>query len=60
LIDFDNIKFLGISIENGYAGFRDFKDQMLKFGINVDELIDEECVGIITNKDIIELKSMFK
>lgn len=60
LIDFDNIKFLGISIENGYMGFRDFKDQMLKFGINVEELIDEKCVGIITNKDIIELKSMFK
>ena len=60
LIDYDNVKFLGIEIENGYSGFRDFKDQMSKFGIYVEELIDEKCVGLITDGDIFRLKSMFK
>tara|TARA_R110000822_G_scaffold10358_8_gene39272 strand:+ start:277 stop:597 length:321 start_codon:yes stop_codon:yes gene_type:complete len=59
LVDYDNIKFLGMEIENGYKGFRDFKEQMLKFGINVDELIDEECVGLISNLDMIKLKLMY-
>ena len=59
LVDYTNIKFLGMDIDGGYKGFKDFKEQMLKFGIDVDELIDEECVGLITNKDMINLKSMF-
>ena len=59
LVDYDNVKFLGMVIDSGYKGFGEFKEQMLKFGIDVDELIDEECVGLITNKDMINLKSMY-
>jgi hypothetical protein len=59
LVDYTNIKFLGMDIDSSYKGFRDFKEQMLKFGINVDELIDEECGGLISNLDIIKLKSMY-
>ena len=59
LMDYENIKFLGMDIDNGYKGFRDFKEQMLKFGIDIDELVDEECVGLITNEDLSKLKSMY-
>ena len=58
-MDYSNVKFLGMEIDGGYKGFKEFKEQMLKFGIDVDELIDEECVGLITNKDMINLKSMY-
>ncbi len=40
-MDYSNVKFLGMEIDSGYKGFREFKEQMLKFGIDVDELIDE-------------------
>ena len=59
LVDYDNVKFLGMAIDSGYKGFGEFKEQMLKFGIDVDELIDEECVGLISNLDMVKLKSMY-
>ena len=59
LVDYENIKFLGMEIDKGYKGFRDFKEQMLKFGIDVDELIDEECVGLINDDDLYDLKRMY-
>jgi hypothetical protein len=59
LVDYENIKFLGMEIDKGYKGFRDFKEQMLKFGIDVDELVDEECVGLITNEVLSKLKLMY-
>ena len=58
-LDYSNVKFLGMDIDSGYKGFREFKEQMLKFGIDVDELIDAECVGLISNLDMVKLKSMF-
>ena len=58
-LDYSNVKFLGMDIDGGYKGFKEFKEQMLKFGIDVDELIDEECVGLISNLDMINLKSMY-
>ena len=58
-LDYDDVKFLGMAIDSGYKGFREFKEQMLKFGIDVDELIDAECVGLISNLDMVILKSMF-
>jgi hypothetical protein len=32
---------------------------MLKFGIDVDELVEEECVGLINDDDLFELKLMY-
>lgn len=62
-IDFDldfcdvkNVKFMGISIENGYDGFRKFKKTMLEMGIDVDKIFDEKARTLITDKDIEELK----
>jgi hypothetical protein len=59
LMDYENIKFLGMDIDNGYKGFRDFKEQMLKFGIDVDELIFKKEDGLITNEDLSKLKLMY-
>ena len=58
--DIFNIKFLGIPIEKGYTAYRKFKSQMLELGIDVQTLIDEECVGILSNKDIEEVKNKFR
>jgi hypothetical protein len=37
LVDINSVKFLGIEIEQGYTAFKEFKVQLLKFGINLDE-----------------------
>jgi len=58
--DIFNIKFLGIPIEEGYTAYRKFKSQMLELGINVETLIDEACVGILSNRDIEEIKNKFR
>ena len=58
--DIFNIKFLGIPIEEGYTAYRKFKSQMLELGIDVQTLVEEECVGIISNKDIEEIKNKFR
>ena len=59
-VDVKDVKFLGMPIEEGYKGFNKFKGQMLELGIDINELIDEECVGIIGNGDIESFKEMFK
>ena len=58
-IDVVNVKFLGRKIEEGYAEYQKFKAQMLDLGINVDELIDNAGVGIVTTEEIDEVKQMF-
>tara|TARA_R110002126_G_scaffold273132_1_gene417589 strand:- start:1910 stop:2254 length:345 start_codon:yes stop_codon:yes gene_type:complete len=52
LMDIVDIKFLGVSVEDGYKSFNKFKAQMLELGIDVNSLIDEECVGIINPHDL--------
>ena len=59
-IDITNIEFLGIKINDGYTEFRKFKSQMNEMGIDVDALIDEECVGLITTGDIQKLKNEYR
>ena len=62
-IDFNdifNIKFLGIPIGEEYTAYRKFKSQMLELGIDVHTLVEEECVGILSNKDIEEIKNKFR
>ena len=58
--DITNIEFLGIKIDNGYTEFKKFKSQMSEMGIDVDTLIDEECVGLITTDNIQELKNEYR
>ena len=59
-VDVKDVKFLGMPIEEGYNGFKKFKDQMFELGIDINELIDEECVGIISSEDIESFKEIFK
>ena len=59
-VDIENIEFLGIKIDNSYTEFKKFKSQMNEMGIDVDELIDEECVGLITTGDIQKLKNEYR
>ena len=58
-IDVVDVKFLGRKIEGGYQEYQKFKGQMLDLGINVDELIDNAGVGIVTTEEIDEVKQMF-
>ena len=59
-VDIENIEFLGIKINNGYTEFQKFKTQMNEMGVDVDGLINEECVGLITTGDIQKLKNEYK
>lgn len=58
--DINNVHFLGIPIEGGYAGYKKFKAQMLELGINVEELFDEKSSQLITDEDMKALKSMYR
>jgi hypothetical protein len=60
LMDITDIEFLGIKIDNGYTEFQKFKTQMNEMGVDVDALINEECVGLITTGDIQKLKNEYK
>jgi hypothetical protein len=46
LMDYTDVKFLGMDIENGFEGFMDFKTKMLDLGINVEKLIDKKATEL--------------
>jgi hypothetical protein len=52
LMDYTDIKFLGMDIDNGFNGFRDFKAKMLDLGINVDKLIDEKATALFEDMNM--------
>jgi len=52
LMDYVDIKFLGMDIDNGFNGFRDFKAKMLDLGINVDKLIDEKATALFEDMNM--------
>jgi len=58
--DVINVKFLGMPIEGGYQGYKKFKTQMKELGVDVEKLMDEAAATLITDKDMMKLKSMFK
>ena len=60
LADFTNIRFLGIDIKEGYKEFKQFKNQLLELGINLDELIDVEIEKLMNNGLKSIIISMFK
>ena len=41
-VDYSNVKFLGIDIEQGYYSFKEFKETLSKLGIEFDKLINEK------------------
>ena len=60
LADFTNVKFLGMDIKEGYKEFKQFKNQLLELGINLDELIDVEIEKLMNNGLKSIIISMFK
>ena len=59
-IDIRDVKFLGVEIEPGYQAFREFKASLLKLGIDLDKLIDEEEKNLRDSGIEDKLKLMFK
>ena len=58
-MDIHSVKFLGMPIEEGYTAYSEFVAKMTDLGLNVEELVQEACVGVVTNNDIGQVKSMF-
>jgi len=59
--DLRDIEFMGMPLEDqSYKGFGKFKEQMLELGIDVDKLIDEECVGLVSNIDLVFIKNKYR
>jgi hypothetical protein len=56
--DVENVKFMGMPVE-GYDAFRTFKKRMLEMGIDIDEAMDEACVGLISSEFVSQLKADF-
>ena len=57
LMDVENVKFLGIEIEQGY---KEFTATLLPLGIDLDKLINEKSNEIENMETKIKLASLFK
>jgi len=57
-VDIENITFMGLPIE-GYKAFRQFKEKMLGMGIDIDKMVDDACVGLISDSFIKECEDKF-
>ena len=55
-IDYNNIEFMGMPVKD----VKIFKTHLSGLGFQFDEILNEACVGVISNRDILELKGMFK
>jgi len=58
-LDIENITFMGMPIK-GYSEYKKFKENMLEMGIGIKEMVDEACVGIISDEFIEECKNDLK
>jgi hypothetical protein len=59
-IDIKDIKFLGMEIENDYQAVKEFKDNLLKLGINLNKLIMEKETELMNSGLEDKLKLMFR
>jgi len=57
--DVTNVKFMGMSIEEGYKGLGKFKTHMLEMGIDVCKIFDEKAKQLITDGEVEKLKEMY-
>jgi hypothetical protein len=57
--DIRDITFMGMPVE-GYKAYNQFKTKMSEMGIDIEAMVDEECVGIISNEFIEKCKNAFK
>jgi hypothetical protein len=52
-VDVENIKFMGQDIEEGYRPYQNWKANMLKIGIDIEKITNEECYN---DKVVIKIK----
>ena len=57
--DITNVKFMGMSIEEGYDGFKKFKTKMSELGIDIDKMFDEKFDELVTSEFKMKLKAMY-
>ena len=57
-VDIHNITFMGMPIE-GYKAYNQFKDKMSDMGIDVEKMLDDACVGLISDSFIKECEDKF-
>jgi hypothetical protein len=60
LMDVQDVKFMGMELEPSYKKFNELKDQLSKFGINVNQLIREKCIEIEGEETRIKLTMLFR
>jgi hypothetical protein len=60
LMDVQDVKFMGMELEPSYKKFNELKDQLSKFGIDVNQLIREKCVEIEGEETRIKLTMLFR
>jgi hypothetical protein len=60
LMDVQDVKFMGMELEPSYKKFNELKDQLSKFGINVNQLIREKCVEIEGDETKAKLAMLFR
>jgi hypothetical protein len=51
---------MGMELEPSYKKFNELKDQLSKFGINVNQLIREKCIEIEGEETRIKLTMLFR
>ena len=60
LMDVQDVKFMGMELEPSYKKFNELKDQLSKFGINVNQLIREKCIEIEGDETRAKLTLLFR
>ena len=50
-VDIENITFMGLPIE-GYSEYKKFKLKMSEMGVDIDKMVDDACVGLISDSFI--------
>jgi hypothetical protein len=57
-VDIHNITFMGLPIE-GYKAYNQFIDKMSDMGIDIENMVDDACVGLISDSFIKECEDKF-
>jgi len=55
LMDYKNIEFMGMPVTD----VKIFKTHLSGLGVDFNEMLDDKCIGLFSNKDIEKLKAMF-
>lgn len=50
--DVENITFMGMDIESGHVPYREWKNNMLKIGINISEITNKACYNSVVKNNI--------